>query len=200
VAATFGLKEMLQDNPHNIPENVLADWLIVRNAKRAKITRTAWKQVIGNVIQLQDKGLTPLFCFTTAVARGWVGLELRFFDEYLSGSKYVSKFISKEEHAANEQKIREREMKAQHEKEQEREAAKGFNDNILKKMTQRPDLSALRVTQEAERIELGMTKMEYHKHILMRIPNSLHSDEIPGIIVTTQDIQSKPTGSILSST
>lgn len=164
VSSSFGIKEMLSDNPLNIPENILSDWLIVRNAKRAKITATAWKQVIGNLLQLQDKGLTPLFCFTTAVARGWVGIEVRFYNEYLDVKSSANKFPSKEERIANEEKIRQREIKAESDKKIEEAAAKSFKENLGFIRTNM-GFSAAKKKDEEEMKRLGMSANEYYAQV-----------------------------------
>ncbi len=159
----FGLKEMLNDNPFGIPEKVLADWLVVRNGKRAKMTSTAWEQVNENIRQLKLKGLDPIFCFKTAVARGWVCLEIRFYSEYLDDLNNVK--TTKDDRLANEAKIRERELKSQEDKRKEIDAAKGFN-GLVQQISSRPDLKELQLKQEKERMELGLTGMEYLKHVI----------------------------------
>ncbi len=167
VGSSFGIKEMLSDNPLNIPENILSDWLIVRNAKRAKITRTAWKQVIGNLLQLKDKGLTPLFCFTTAVARGWVGIEVRFYNEYLENKIAANRFTTNEERQSNEAKIRERELKAQEDKRIELEAANGFKQTLVDIKTNM-GFSAAKQKDEEEMKRLGLSANEYYAQILKK--------------------------------
>ncbi len=167
VGSSFGIKEMLSDNPLNIPENILSDWLIVRNAKRAKITRTAWKQVIGNLLQLKDKGLTPLFCFTTAVARGWVGIEVRFYNEYLENKIAANRFTTNEERHSNEAKIRERELKAQEDKRIELEAANGFKQTLVDIKTNM-GFSAAKQKDEEEMKRLGLSANEYYAQILKK--------------------------------
>ena len=160
---SFGLTEMLKDNPYEIPEKVLEDWLIVRNGKRAKMTLTAWEQVLGNIGQLKEKGLDPLFCFKTAVARGWVGIEVRFYKEYLDE-------LSKNKAVFNEQQIRQREFKAQEEKKLERAETKSIGDFIAS-AHKHVDLIDLRKKQEAERISLSMSVTEYHKYVINKTNN-----------------------------
>ena len=43
--AAFGMAQLLADNPHNVPEQLLADWLTQRKAKRAAVTATVWSTV-----------------------------------------------------------------------------------------------------------------------------------------------------------
>jgi len=164
---SFSLIEMIKDNPFNIPESVLADWIEVRKAKKAKLTQTAWVQANANLRKLKEAGLSPLDCFLKAVANGWAGVEFRYFDRDIDALKSKPRFPTPEERAVNEQKIREREYKAQKEKEAEKEAAKGFKD-IVAKARQHVSWSERLKIAEEERAKLGMSATEYHEYITKR--------------------------------
>lgn len=159
---SFSLSEMLKDNPFNIPDSVLRDWLDVRKVKKAKMTATAWNHTNLNLGKLKDAGLDPAECFLKAVTNGWAGVEFRYFARDVSPKP---KHPTPDERAASEQKILEREMKAQEEKRQEIEAAKGFKD-LVKKARQHVDVKSMHAAQEAERKQLGMTVNEYHRYIM----------------------------------
>lgn len=154
----FSLSQMLEDNPFNIPQDVLTDWLEVRRIKKAKMTRTSWSVINSTLKKLVGSGLNAIECFETMVASGWQGMKVSYFQREIDSLK---KNLYKE----NEQKIREREVKREEEKKIEIEQSKEFK-NITTQITQRIDLDLLRQKQEAERIALGMTAMEYHKHLL----------------------------------
>lgn len=171
--SSFGLKEMLEDNPHGIPEPILSDWLEVRKGKKAKMTATAWEQANQNLAKLKDAGLSPVDCFKKAVGNGWAGVEFRYFKQdidALNPSNAV-RFTSKDERAANELKIRERELKAQEEKRREIDDAHNFK-KIHSIVSSRPDLTELQTKHEEERKKLGLTALQYHKVILNKLSAS----------------------------
>lgn len=162
---SFSLTEMLEDNPFNIPESVLSDWLQVRKAKKAKLTATAWLQANTNLRKLKEAGLSPLDCFLKAVANGWAGVEFRYFDRDIDALKSKPRFPNAEERAANEQKIREREIKAQAEKQAEIEASKGFK-SLMDEAKVRKTRHEIHQEQEAERLKMGLSVTEYHAYVL----------------------------------
>lgn len=71
----FGLSEMLADNPHQIPEALLTDWITSRNAKRATITPTAWRQLNCELSKCVQAGISAHHAATEMVARGWRSLK-----------------------------------------------------------------------------------------------------------------------------
>ena len=160
---------MLEKNPHHIPQSVLEDWLEVRKGKRAKMTATAWEQANQNLFKLKEAGLCPIDCFKKAVASGWAGVEVRYFRQDIDALKNGSNasYPDKEERIANDIKIRERELKAQEEKRREIDASHNFK-NISSQVRTRFDLNEERKRQEAERMSMGLTALEYHAVILNR--------------------------------
>lgn len=125
--SAFSLSQMLKDNPFNIPESVLVDWIEVRKGKRAKLTATAWTQANNNLKKLKEAGLDPVECFLKAVGNGWAGIEYRYFSQDIDALKpRQNKYPTPDERAANEQKIRQRELEAQQRKKEEIEASKQF--------------------------------------------------------------------------
>jgi len=77
---SFGLKEMLADNPHQIPEDILSDWLDVRKAKKAKITKTAWNKTNKELSKAASKGFDAIDSFEHAVASGWQGFKCEYME------------------------------------------------------------------------------------------------------------------------
>lgn len=89
----------------------------------------------------------------------WINREVRF-NQQQTMNKPAQKYQSAEDRAANEQKIREREMKAQTDKQAEIAASKGFKAVI------RRSKQEIEAELEAERIKLGMTKSEHAAYVL----------------------------------
>ena len=79
-SSQFDLKELLANNPHDIPEEMLRDWLDVRKSKKNKVTPTAWNRVNRILIEVHKQlGITPREAFETMVASAWQSLELKYF-------------------------------------------------------------------------------------------------------------------------
>ncbi len=91
--STFGIDELKADNPHNIPESMLSDWLEVRNTKKNKVTATAWNKINKTLSSIQEKiNISPESAFETMVTRAWQSLELEYFKENENGKKTVDNF------------------------------------------------------------------------------------------------------------
>ncbi len=157
------LEKMLEDNPHEIESDMISEWLITRKKKKAPVTRTAWNRTNKVLTRLVESGLTAIDCFERMVASGWQGLEFRFFEQELN--KPAMKYIPKEDRAAEYERIAAREREAEERKKVEIEASKGFQ-NIVDQARKYVDMKDLQAKQDAERIKLGMTAMEYHSHII----------------------------------
>lgn len=80
------LELMLSNNPFGIGEDVLQDWLLVRNRKRAVVTNTAWKQLLEELYACDEAGLNPATCFKTMVGNGWQSLKVDWFKTNTSKS------------------------------------------------------------------------------------------------------------------
>lgn len=79
-SSQFDLKELLANNPHEIPEEMLRDWLDVRKSKKNKVTPTAWNRVNRILIEVHKQlSITPREAFETMVASAWQSLELKYF-------------------------------------------------------------------------------------------------------------------------
>jgi len=79
-SSQFDLKELMASNPHEIPEEMLKDWLDVRKSKKNKVTPTAWNRVNRILIEVhQQLGITPRDAFEIMVASAWQSLEIKYF-------------------------------------------------------------------------------------------------------------------------
>lgn len=73
--APFGLTHLLADNPHQVPDQLLADWLALRKAKRAAVTETVWTTVNAELAKCAEAGITASAAITEALAAGWQGFK-----------------------------------------------------------------------------------------------------------------------------
>jgi hypothetical protein len=167
----FGISEMLENNPFNIPEPILADWLKVRKGKRAVMTETAWTDVIKNVHTISAQGIEPLEIFKIAVRRSWAGIEVSFYKDYLPEDPKQLKYVPKEDRAAKYEKIAARERAAEQRKKEEIKAAKEFN-----KIKQHVNLLALKKHQTEEMKKLGLNTIQYHEYITKK--KSFHNNAL----------------------
>lgn len=103
------LEDMKKDNPHNIDEQMLNEWLVTRKKKKAPLTPTAWSRTNKVMVKLVDYGLNPSDCFERMVASGWQGMEFRYFEQDIN-SKSGVKILSIDEKKQNEIKAREQEQ------------------------------------------------------------------------------------------
>lgn len=71
----FGMAQLLADNPHSIPEQLLADWLTQRKAKRAAVTATVWSTVNSELAKCAEAGITADDAITEALNSGWQGFK-----------------------------------------------------------------------------------------------------------------------------
>ncbi|MFJ3486603.1 replication protein [Pseudomonas sp. NPDC090202] len=74
--APFGKSQMLADNPHQIAESQIDDYLAVRKAKRAAMTARVWSTLNTKLGQCQLFGVTPEKALDIAIENGWQGFEV----------------------------------------------------------------------------------------------------------------------------
>ncbi|WP_462383341.1 hypothetical protein [Pseudomonas sp. Marseille-QA0892] len=70
---TFGIRQMLAHNPHNLSEALLTDWVKLRKAKRAGVSETAWSALNTEIGRCMEHGLAPDLVLAEAVSAGWQG-------------------------------------------------------------------------------------------------------------------------------
>ena len=83
----FGLAQLLADNPHHIPEQLLADWLSQRKAKRAAVTATVWSAVNAELAKCAEAGITASDAITEALTAGWQGFKASWVLKRLNESR-----------------------------------------------------------------------------------------------------------------
>ena len=84
----FGLTELKEDNPHEIDDSMLSDWLDVRKEKKSRVTATAWSKINKTLTKIKSElGIKPKDAFETMVAAGWLSMELKYFENKNYGSK-----------------------------------------------------------------------------------------------------------------
>lgn len=83
------IQDLLTDNPHNIEDQMLNEWLMIRKKKKAPLTPTAWKRTNNVMTKLSEKGLSPGDCFERMVANGWQGMEYKYFEQELKNPVLV---------------------------------------------------------------------------------------------------------------
>lgn len=82
----FGMAQLLADNPHNVPEQLLADWLTQRKAKRAAVTATVWSTVNTELAKCAEAGITADDAITEALNSGWQGFKASWVIKRLAES------------------------------------------------------------------------------------------------------------------
>lgn len=71
----FGLAQLLADNPHQVPEQLLSDWLVQRKAKKAVVTQTVWSTVNTELAKCVEAGIPAPTAITEALSAGWQGFK-----------------------------------------------------------------------------------------------------------------------------
>lgn len=76
--APFGLNNLLADNPHQVPEQLLTDWLAQRKAKKAAVTATVWSTVNAELAKCAEAGVSATAAITEALSAGWQGFKAQW--------------------------------------------------------------------------------------------------------------------------
>jgi phage replication O-like protein O len=74
----FGKVQMLADNPHQVSETLIDDYLGVRRAKKAPMTARVWSGLNAKLEQCKSFGVLPNHAMTIAVDNGWQGFEVEW--------------------------------------------------------------------------------------------------------------------------
>lgn len=71
----FGKIQMLADNPHSIPDQLLVDWLGLRKTKRAAVSLTVWDALNAELAKCAGLGIDAKVAMTEALSAGWHGFK-----------------------------------------------------------------------------------------------------------------------------
>ncbi|HEE9760135.1 TPA: replication protein [Pseudomonas putida] len=71
----FGLRDLLADNPHGLPEPLLKDWIALRKAKSAGVTETVWGSLNDELTACTELGISAATALTEALSAGWQGFK-----------------------------------------------------------------------------------------------------------------------------
>ena len=82
----FGMVQMQADNPHQIPDQLLVDWLALRKTKRAAVSQTVWGSLNAELTKCVELGITASDAMTEALAAGWQGFKVSWIVNRLAQS------------------------------------------------------------------------------------------------------------------
>jgi hypothetical protein len=78
----YNLDSLLESNPHNIPQQMLEDWLVIRKDKKARVTKTAWSTINKTLFQINESlNINPIDAFGVMVSNCWQSLKLEWFNK-----------------------------------------------------------------------------------------------------------------------
>lgn len=161
-SVSFPLEKALEQNPHGLSLEILEEWNTIRITKhKSPLTARAWARTNNVLSELISKGLKLDDIIDRMLAAEWRGVEVSYFNSEIAKlNQPALKFPTADERAANEIKIREREMKAAEEKRKEIADSKVAANRITLGKKERD------AAYEAKRIEMGMTVSEYSAYVL----------------------------------
>jgi phage replication O-like protein O len=71
----FGMVQMRGSNPHQVPDQLLVDWLALRKTKRATVSVTVWDALNAELAKCAALGITATDAMTEALSAGWQGFK-----------------------------------------------------------------------------------------------------------------------------
>lgn len=89
--APFGLTNLLADNPHEVSEQVLTDWVALRKAKKASLTATVWKSLNTELTRCKELGIAAETAMIEAISAGWHGFKAEWIAKRLSETLSAAK-------------------------------------------------------------------------------------------------------------
>lgn len=75
--AVLNINNLTQNNPHNLPVQMIEDWLCNRKAKKAPVTHTAWTKLNKEL----GKCKNPIEAFEECVSAGWLSFKAEWIDK-----------------------------------------------------------------------------------------------------------------------
>ncbi|MEG0633393.1 MAG: replication protein [Pseudomonas sp.] len=80
----FGIRDLMANNPHGLPESLLKDWMALRKAKKAAITETVWESLNDELKACSDLGISVSTALTEALSAGWQGFKASWIAKRLA--------------------------------------------------------------------------------------------------------------------
>lgn len=84
------------DNPYNIPEQMLKDWKTIRNAKKSPVTKTAWNRLLKELKICEENGIKPIDAFEEMISKSWISLKYEYFKNQAISKTETTKKTSEE--------------------------------------------------------------------------------------------------------
>ena len=81
----FGLEDILKNNPYQIPEKIICDWLTIRG--KHIVTETAWNIINKELKKCVEEDIQPIEAFEIMVSRNWRSLKI----DWLLSKEKISK-------------------------------------------------------------------------------------------------------------
>jgi hypothetical protein len=149
----YTIKDMQESDNFQIPRDLLADFLIVRNKKKAAMTKTSWKRIQSQLARCKENNIDPIEAFTYMVAKGWQSMEYEWIKAGVP-TQYQK--------AESEKRALEREARAKQEKLREIEASK----NVFSVITNRTNFREQQEKMKAEAKSRGVSIADLSRQIL----------------------------------
>jgi phage replication O-like protein O len=73
--SAFGKLQILANNPHQVPDQLITDWLALRKTKRATVSQTVWDSLNAELTKCAALGITAVDAMTEALTAGWQGFK-----------------------------------------------------------------------------------------------------------------------------
>jgi phage replication O-like protein O len=83
--APFGKTQLLANNPHDLTDQLLDDWIALRDSKRSGITPTVWAGVNRELGKCVDAGIDAPTAMAEGLIAGWQGFRADWLINRLKG-------------------------------------------------------------------------------------------------------------------
>lgn len=67
------------DNPYDIPDQMIKDWKTIRNAKKSPVTKTAWNRLLKELKICEENGINAIDAFEEMISKSWISLKYEYF-------------------------------------------------------------------------------------------------------------------------
>lgn len=82
--SVLNMNQLIQNNPHSLPPQMIEDWLCNRKAKKAPVTQTAWARLNKELSKCKN----PIEAFEECVSAGWLSFKHEWIDKQKSKESY----------------------------------------------------------------------------------------------------------------